>query len=421
MTRLFALLALVLTLLAAPMTDPAAAQDGDPVATDPGTGEIGGPADDTGGRQTLEDILRRQQGLASGADAVRPRGTGNPDNAQATTDPLGALGGASDPDLWRAIRTDSARIVASNSAPGADVLVQDGGMHWLEFRRGPLLTWGGIGLLVTLGLLAAFYLFRGRIEIEGPKTGLRLPRFNFVERLAHWTLAGSFILLALTGLISIFGRKFLIPLVGHDLFSPVARGSKFIHDNVSWAFMLALAVVIVLWVVQNIPNRHDLKWLAMGGGIFGKGHAPAKKFNAGQKMIFWAVVVLGLSISASGLSLLFPFQLHLFTDSFHLLNQTGLPQAVGYGPLPEAMPPHQEMQLSQAWHAIVGFLFMALILAHIYLGTVGMEGAFDAMGRGDVEEEWAREHHNLWVEELEREGVAPRRDAGHAPRAAPAE
>ena len=274
-------------------------------------------------------------------------------------------------------------------------------MWWLKFRSGPLLEYGSWLLGGMLALLALFYLIRGRIRIEGEKTGRTITRFNAFERFGHWLFAGSFLLLAVSGLITLFGRKLLIPAFGHDAFSTLAIASKWAHNNVAWAFMAGLMIVILNWTLNNIPNRYDLIWLAKGGGLFSKGsHPPAKKFNAGQKIIFWACVVLGLSISASGLSLLFPFEMPMFAKTFQHLNAWGLPELVGLAPLPETLAPHEEMQFAQLWHAIVAFVFIAIILAHIYLGTIGMEGAFDAMGTGEVEEQWAREHHGLWVDEV---------------------
>ena len=370
----------------------------------------------TGGAPTLEDILRRQQGLEVD-NSYRMQGTD--DTVSGDQAPhLAPLGGLSDADVWRELRFNQADVTTQSRSPAADVLVQDGGMTWLKFRKGPLATYGAWLLGGTLVLLALFLLLRGRIRIDGPKTGRKILRFTSVERFGHWLLAGSFILLGLTGLVSLFGRTVLIPAFGKESFATLAMASKWIHNNVAWAFMLGLVMVIIMWTLHNIPNRHDLKWLAVAGGLFSKNvHPPARKFNAGQKLIFWGVVVMGLSISVSGLSLLFPFQLPMFAKTFSLMNDTGLPQWLGFGVLPTDLAPHQEMQLSQAWHAIVAFVFMAMILAHIYLGSIGMEGAFDAMGSGEVEEQWAREHHGLWVEELEeRAAQAP----GKA-RATPAE
>ncbi|MEO1027401.1 MAG: cytochrome b/b6 domain-containing protein, partial [Pseudomonadota bacterium] len=181
------------------------------------------------------------------------------------------------------------------------------------------------------------------------------------------------LVLGATGLITLFGRKVIIPLLGHDAFAPIATASKWVHNNVAWPFMLALVLIFVMWVWHNLPSRSDLKWLAQGGGIFTKSHPPAKKFNAGQKVIFWSVVVLGGSISASGLALLFPFELNMFAPTFAKLNAIGLPQAVGYGELPTVLAPHEEMQLATLWHAIVSFVLIAIIFAHIYIGSIGME------------------------------------------------
>lgn len=354
----------------------------------------------TGGATTLQDIMERQRGLTVD-DTYRSDNLGDPAHAAPTTDPLGAMGGVSQTDDWRALRYNKADVTVSARGPAADVLIQDGGMTWLNFRKGPLATYGGWLLLAVLGLLAVFYLLRGKIRIDGEMSGRKILRFAAFERFAHWLLGGSFILLGITGVFQLFGRHFIIPLIGHETFSPLAVAGKWVHNNVSWAFMIGLVLVTVLWVAHNIPNKHDLKWLAVGGGLFSKGvHPPAKKFNAGQKMIFWAVVVLGISISVSGVSLLFPFQMPLFAPTFALLNDWGIPQALGFDALPAVLPPHVEMQLAQAWHAIIAFIFMAIIFAHIYLGSVGMQGAFDAMGSGEVDEQWAKEHHGLWLAEV---------------------
>ncbi|MXQ06342.1 formate dehydrogenase subunit gamma [Alphaproteobacteria bacterium GH1-50] len=368
---------------------------------------------ETGGATTLEDILRRQRGEEVDMD-FRRENTGSRDGAASIADPLGTLGGASDPELWRALRFGTADVTSQVRAPGATLLVQDSGMSWLEFREGPLRTYGGYFLLGVIGLLALFFLIRGRIRIGAGRSAATILRFKAIERFGHWLLAGSFILLGLTGLFTLYARLAIgRPETGlSDEASIMARqdgawletallGAKWIHNNVSWAFMLALVLVFVMWVIHNLPDKTDIKWLLQGGGIFTKAHPPAKKFNAGQKLIFWSVIVLGASISASGLSLLFPFELPMFAKTFALLNGTGLPEAVGLGALPETLTPHAEMQLSQAWHAIVSFVLMGIIIAHIYIGSVGMEGAYDAMGSGEVDLNWAKEHHSLWVEEVQ--------------------
>jgi formate dehydrogenase subunit gamma len=159
--------------------------------------------------------------------------------------------------------------------------------------------------------------------------------------------------------------------------------------------MLGLVLTFVMWVAHNIPSKLDWQWLKAGGGIVGNAHPSAKKFNAGQKIVFWMVMILGVSVSWSGLSLLFPFEFLMFADTFAIIN------SILGTDFPTVLTPHEEMQLGNIWHSIVAFVMMVAIIAHIYIGSVGMEGAFDAMGNGQVDVEWARQHHDLWVAEVE--------------------
>ncbi|MCL6282629.1 formate dehydrogenase subunit gamma [Ruegeria sp. 2012CJ41-6] len=360
----------------------------------------------TGGAQTLEDIMARQRG-----EQVAPKTGDAAGAARDLSGQLGTLGGASDPELWRALRYGSADITVSSGGEVASVLMQDGGMAWLEFRKGPLATYGGYLLLGTLALLLVFFVLRGRIRLDYEKTGRTVTRFKSFERAAHWLLAGSFILLGITGLLTLFGRMFVAPYISKEFNATLLMGAKLIHNNVAWAFEVALIAVFCLWVWHNIPNRTDFTWFAQAGGIVGSKHPPAKKFNGGQKIIFWSVILLGASISLTGVSLLFPFEFPMFLKTFDILRSVGITELPFYGPLPTDLAPHEEMQYAQAWHAIVAFVLMAIIIAHIYIGSVGMEGAYDAMGSGEVDEAWARQHHSLWLEELEEEGKAAPKDA----------
>ncbi len=378
-----------------------------PPAPGPSQEQLAAAREATGGAQTLEDILARQQGVAVDL-SFRQSQIG--DDASAIAAQLSTLGGESDSEIWRALRFGHDAVEVSAGGDVARVLMQDGGMTWLSFRRDVLAPYGGWLLLGTIGALVLFYILRGRIPVDGPKTGRTITRFKAFERFSHWLLAGSFILLGITGLLSLFGRSVIIPLFGKEANALLLTGTKFIHNNLAWPFMLALVLVFVLWVWHNIPDRTDIKWFAQAGGIIGNAHPPAKKFNGGQKIIFWSVIVLGGSISLSGLSLLFPYDLPMFAKTFAILNDTGLPGLVGMGPLPVEMSPQEEMQLAQAWHGIVAFVLMAIIIAHIYIGSVGMEGAYDAMGSGEVDEAWAHQHHSLWLEEVKaRQGQAPSR------------
>ena len=323
--------------------------------------------------------------------------------AQAQTDqaaPDAAAAPESDSDIWRDIRSGVQGYVSIPDKQ-AGVLIQSGGESWRNFRNGPMSVWGGWAMLGTIAVLALFFALRGRIRIERGPSGERIERFNLAERFAHWLTAVSFIVLALTGLNILYGRYVLKPIIGPEAFSWLTQMGKFAHNYIAFAFMLGLLLIFVMWVLHNIPNRQDLTWLAKGGGMFRKGvHPPARKFNAGQKLLFWAVILGGLSLSLSGIALMWPFEFSFFSHTFGFLNIFGLG-------LPADLTPMEEMQLSQAWHGIVALLMVAVIIAHIYIGSLGMEGAFDAMGSGMVDKNWAREHHDQWVAELENRPRSP--------------
>ena len=348
----------------------------------------------TGGAQTLEDILARQKQLEID-ESFRSENLGNPVNAAPISGRLGTLGGRSDSDIYRAIRYNKIDPSTQARGPAADVLIQDGGIPWYKLREGPVITYGGSAILAIIALLAVFYFVRGRIKITGGPAGTTVERFKAIERFGHWLLAGSFVALAITGLITLMGRSFLIPVMGPEAFATLAAGSKWLHNNIAWAFMLGLVMTFFMWVAHNIPNKLDWQWLKVGGGIFTNAHPSARKFNAGQKIVFWTVMLLGFSVSLSGLSLLFPFEIPMFAKTFGVVN------TVLGTDLPTVLTPHEEMQYANIWHSIVAFVMMLAIIAHIYIGSVGMEGAFDAMGNGQVDLEWARQHHDLWVAEVE--------------------
>lgn len=297
-----------------------------------------------------------------------------------------------DTEMWRSVRQGVRGSVSIPDQKAAQ-LVQSEGDNWRALRTGPLVRWGAYVLGGMVLLLAIFYLLRGRIRVEHGLSGRTVTRFNFIERMAHWLLAVSFIVLALTGLNITYGKRVLLPIMDQQVFATMTLWGKYLHNYVAFAFMLGLVLVFVLWILDNFPNRYDFKWILQGGGLLTRRHPPAKKFNAGQKILFWIVILGGFSLSLSGLDLMFPFEMSLFAKTFAFLNQFG-------ATLPTDLTPIQEMQLATLWHAAVAIVMIAIILAHIYIGTLGMEGAFAAMGSGEVDENWAKEHHSVWAEEV---------------------
>lgn len=307
--------------------------------------------------------------------------------------PGGVKGSQSTAEYWRAVKQG---IQGQVSIPDkkAGVLVQPFGDELRSFRNETQKPAGAYLLGGVIVLLILFYSIRGKITIDAGLSGRTVIRFNGIERFAHWLMASSFIYLALTGLNTLYGKYVLLPIIGQSAFAVITYYSKISHNFVGFAFMVGLAITIVLWIKDNIPSKIDVDWLLAGGGMFSKGvHPAARKFNAGQKILFWAVSLGGISISYTGLSLMMPFELAPFEGTFVFLNMIGFS-------LPTDLTPLQETQYSLLWHGIMTVVLTALIIAHIYIGSIGMEGAFDAMSTGDVDENWAREHHKLWLEEL---------------------
>ncbi|KAF0231383.1 MAG: formate dehydrogenase gamma [Beijerinckiaceae bacterium] len=262
------------------------------------------------------------------------------------------------------------------SIPNKDAanLIQPG-RDWRAFNQETLPRIGTIAILGVLALLVLFYLVRGKIRIDAGPSQMRITRFGSVDRFVHWLTATSFIALAITGANVTFGKSVLMPMMGPEAFSAWSGMAKLIHNYVGFAFMAGVALTFLIWVKDNIPGATDLKWILVGGGLLSKGtHPPAKRFNGGQKIVFWSVVLGGAFLSLSGWHLLFP-------------TAEGMAEAQWHATL----------------HGTVAFVMTALIIGHIYIGSVGMEGAFDAMASGEVDLNWAKEHHSLWVkEEMER-------------------
>ena len=253
----------------------------------------------------------------------------------------------------------------------SSVLMQPAGREWREFRNVALRWIGGVAILGMLAVLVIFYLTRGMVRLESGRSGRTIVRFSLFERFVHWMTATCFVVLAISGLNITFGRPLLLPLIGHEAFSEWSQWAKYAHNYLSFPFTIGVVLIFLMWIAGNVPNKADVDWIKRRGGMVGHDHPPAYRFNAGQKAIYWIVVIGGGLVAATGYVLMFPFYL------------SGI----------------EGMQFAQIVHSIVAMLFIAAMLAHIYIGTIGMEGAFEAMGSGTVDVNWAKEHHGLWLEE----------------------
>ncbi len=251
------------------------------------------------------------------------------------------------------------------------VLEHPVGRDWQEFHNVTLRWIGGIAILGMLAILLIFYLSRGMVKLESGRSGRTIVRFNAFERFVHWMTATCFIILAITGLNVTFGRPLFASTVGSEAFTAWSEWAKYAHNYLSFPFTIGVVLIFLIWIAGNIPNAVDVEWFKRGGGIVGNDHPPAYRFNGGQKAIYWIVVLGGASVAITGYLLMFPF----------------------YGTTIDSM------QYAEMTHAVVAMLFVAAMLGHIYIGTIGMEGAFEAMGEGTVDVNWAKQHHKLWLED----------------------
>lgn len=282
-------------------------------------------------------------------------------------------------ELWREVRQRDAPVVGTTQVAGMDsgVLINIRGEQWRQFRMEQLIPAAGALMGGVLGLIVLFHLLKRGVRLEHGRCGDYLLRFKEIDRILHWYVATVFIFLALTGLILLTGRVVLIPVFGHEVFSVIASASKEGHNLFGPLFLVGLIGLLIRFVSKNLPAKGDLDWFLKAGGFVGGKHPSAGFFNAGEKMWFWLVILIGLTISATGLILEFPF--------------FGQDRPI--------------MELSLVLHGVGAVLLIAGVFGHVYVGTAGMEASLDSMTTGYVDVNWARQHHDQWAEACEAEGA----------------
>ena len=260
------------------------------------------------------------------------------------------------------------------------------GEAWRQVRNNWIIPYGGSLLLIVLVAIALFYFTKGSIKLHGAETGRKIERFTYFERAAHWVNAIAFVALAVSGIVMAFGKFFLLPIMGATLFGWLTYALKNVHNFVGPLFAVSLVVVIFTFIKDNLPAKEDINWLLKGGGLFSGKEVPSHRFNAGEKVVFWAgVFFFGLLVVGSG----------LFLDKL----------------LPVLEFTRANMQVAHMIHATAAALMMALFFGHIYLGTIGMKGAYKAMKTGYVDETWAKEHHELWYDDIKAGKIPAQRSA----------
>jgi len=291
--------------------------------------------------------------------------------------------------MWRQVGqgTTGYSSLPLSEAPEAGNLIQsfvqypgsrltNAGEAWREVRNQWLLPYGGALLVIMLGAVALFFFGFGPIKLHGKETGQKIERFTPFERSAHWANAIAFCALAVSGAVMAFGKSIILPVIGTALFGWLTYALKTIHNFAGPLFAVSLVIVFCTFLKDNWPDKSDIQWLLRGGGFFGGGEPPSHRFNAGEKIVFWGgVLALGVVVIGSG------FVLDKLIPNIVYLRST--------------------MQIANMVHVVATVLMMAMFIGHIYIGTVGMEGAYSAMRTGYVDEAWAKDHHALWYDDIQ--------------------
>jgi len=276
--------------------------------------------------------------------------------------------------LWRDVRQRDAQVTGTTQVKGTDTgtLISESGERWRQFRMEQLVPYSAYLLGGVVLALILYWFIKGQIKIEGGRSGKKLFRFTLNQRTAHWVMAGLFVVLSLTGLVLLYGRFVLIPLLGPEGFSWTALVAKRIHDFSGPLFGIALLMMFFTFVKRNILKKVDLEWFMSGGGFLVGKHVDSGYFNGGEKVWFWLTVLGGGVIVVSGLILDFPI--------------------LAFS--------RETLELSHVLHTISAMIVLAVALGHIYMGTVGVEGAYETMATGYCDANWAKEHHDYWYQDM---------------------
>ncbi len=334
---------------------------------------------------------------------VRPDASSDPDYAKQTNAERAKVQPGNNAPMWRQVGSGVTGYssLPKDQAPEAGNLIQpfvqypgslftNAGEAWRQVRNNWLIPYGGALLLIVLGAIGVFYWRKGTLQLHGAATGRKIERFTPFERSAHWANAIAFTILAVSGIVMAFGKFFLHPVIGGTLFGWLTYVLKNAHNFAGPVFAVSLVIVIITFVRDNLPRKEDITWLVKGGGLLGEHEIPSHRFNAGEKVLFWGgVFLLGLIVVGSGLVL------------------DKLIPGLGYL--------RGDMQVAHMIHAVATVLMMAMFMGHIYMGTIGMAGAYDAMKTGYVDETWAKEHHELWYDDIKAGKIPAQRSAEAAP------
>ena len=342
----------------------------------------------------VQDGIQSQNIFTVKPDASSEPGYGKQSNAERAKVQPG-----NNAPMWRAVGAGvtGTSSLPKSEAPEAGNLIQpfvqypgsrltNAGEAWRQVRNNWLLPYGGALLLIVLLAIVIFYFTKGTIKMHAADTGRKIERFTPFERSAHWSNAIAFCILAISGVVMAFGQFFILPVIGKSLFGWLTYALKTMHNFAGPVFAVSLVIVFFTFLRDNWPQKGDMAWLGKGGGLISGAEPASNRFNAGEKLVFWGgVFFLGIVVVSSGFVL----------DKL----------------LPGLVYERATMQIAHMVHAVATVLMMAMFLGHIYIGTLGMQGAYQGMATGYVDEAWAKEHHEYWYDDIKSGKIAAQRTA----------
>jgi len=281
-------------------------------------------------------------------------------------------------EFWRAVRQGQEGYSAVTGQE-TNVLIQNGGENWRALRNGPIAIYSAWLMALVIFAAGLLHIINGPQKLDHGRSGMVIERWTLFERVLHWYVAILFIILAITGLSLLYGRDVLIPLFGKDGFAAYAAVAKALHNYLGPFFSVGMLLMAAIWIKDNLPIKEDFAWAKSAGGMWGEGHPPADKANAGEKLMFWQFVATGIALVVTGFILDFP----------------------NFGQSREVM------QWAHIIHVIAAIIAIVTTLGHMYMALFGVEGALEGMINGKVDTNWAKQHHDIWYDKQLEQGVQP--------------
>ena len=201
-----------------------------------------------------------------------------------------------------------------------------------------------------------------------------IQRYTFHERLCHWLSSLTYVYLLATGLAFYSPHLYWIAFV-------LGGGptSRFWHPIAGLVFLVVALWMHHIWSSAMNIKGPDKRWLDSVGNYMTNHDElvpPQDRFNAGQKMFYWMMFYGTILLAISGLLMWFPEY---------------IPFGLGW-----------IRPVAVLTHECAALMTIGAFIIHVYMSLFFVPGSLTAMLRGSVSAAWARMHHRLWYDQIER-------------------